>query len=116
MLVTIIGTCGRCRCRDMTMSSPCIGCSCSPGPMSIAVMPESRQPRSSTRSTIGNTLSCKGIAWNTASFASRLYMRRVACPSAAVPLGSTCSSRSNRRIAVRSSTTSSGSIAPSTIV
>ena len=74
------------------MSSPCIGCGCSPGPMSIAVMPESRQPRSSSRSAIGSTLGCTGIAWNTGSLASRLYIRRVACPSAAVSRGSTSSS------------------------
>ena len=78
MLVTIIGTCGSGRWRAITMSSPCIGCGCSPGPMSIAVMPESRQPRSSRRSTIGSTFGCTGIAWNTGSLASRLYMRSVA--------------------------------------
>ena len=71
--------------------------------MSIAVMPESRQPRSSRRSTIGSTLGCSGIAWNAGSFASRLYMRRVACPSAAVPLRlARRSSRSSRRIVSRS--------------
>jgi len=48
------------------------------GPMSIAVMPLNRQPRSSTRSTIGNTAGCTGIFWNAESLASRLYIRLVA--------------------------------------
>ena len=70
MVLQTVGTCGRAS--GMTWSSAWIGCAVSPGPIAMELSDETRQPASSTPSTIGRTAGSTGMASNSSPCASRL--------------------------------------------
>ncbi len=77
-----VGACGFAS--GMSWSSAWMGCAVSPGWMRIDESEDTRQPASSTPSTIGSTWSWTGTCCHTGESARRLYTRSVRSPSNAL--------------------------------